>query len=259
MFDFNKIKEYFPKEVANNNPKAILVEYLQYEVLDSLFKQPEARDLSFIGGTAIRLIHDSGRFSEDLDFDNFGLTYSLFQKVANKVWSELALKGLKAEIRLLKNENNYHAYLKFPEILNNLGISGHKEAKIFLSVDLQKKKRLFAPEVQTLNKFGIFRKILVNPIGILLAQKLLTIVGRKREKGRDFYDASFLAGKAKADYNYIKRMTGLNKEEFGQKIIAKCQSLNYKALAQDVEPFLFDNDQIERVLSFKSQLTEVLH
>ena len=54
----------------------MLVEYLQYELLDSLFKDAAAAELSFIGGTAIRILHDSPRFSEDLDFDNFGLSFA---------------------------------------------------------------------------------------------------------------------------------------------------------------------------------------
>lgn len=258
MFDFNKIKEYFPIDLANNNPKALLVEYLQYEMLDSLFKQPEAKDLSFIGGTAIRIIHDSQRFSEDLDFDNFGLSYDLFQKVINKVLAEISLKGLKTEARLLKKDKNYHAYVKFPDILHELGISGHKEAKIFLSVDMENKKKVFSPEIKAINKFGVFRKIIVNPAAILLAQKLIAILNRKTEKGRDFYDASFLSGKTKVDYDYIKKITGLGKKEFEQKIIARCQALNFKALAKDVEPFLFDESQIDRIINFKDQLTNIL-
>jgi predicted nucleotidyltransferase component of viral defense system len=259
MLEFNQIKEYFGTELAPNNDKAILVEYLQYEFLDSLFKDPAAKNLSFIGGTAIRIIHSSQRFSEDLDFDNFGLSFFSFEKLVKKALTEINLKGLKTETRLLNKDNNFHAYIKFPDLLHELGISGHKEAKIFLSVDLQKKAKIFEPEVMALNKFGVFRKILVNPANILLAQKLITILERKREKGRDFYDVSFLNGRTKPDYNYIQRLTGLNKLEFGQKIIAKCQNLNFKKIAKDVEPFLLDRDQIKRVLLFKEQLPAILN
>ena len=49
------VRGYFPEPVAKRNPRGIMVEYLQYELLDSLFKLPEAASLSFIGGTAIRL------------------------------------------------------------------------------------------------------------------------------------------------------------------------------------------------------------
>ena len=56
-------------------PRNILVEYIQCEILDSLFKQKEGISLSFIGGTALRIVYGGNRFSEDLDFDNFGLDF----------------------------------------------------------------------------------------------------------------------------------------------------------------------------------------
>lgn len=77
MLTFEQICEYFPKELVKINPKGVLVEYLQYELLDSIFKQANSEKLSFIGGTAIRFIYDSKRFSEDIDFDNFGHLYRL--------------------------------------------------------------------------------------------------------------------------------------------------------------------------------------
>ena len=55
MLTLEQVRGYFPEPVAKRNPRGILVEYLQYELLDSLFKLPEAASLSFIGGTAIRL------------------------------------------------------------------------------------------------------------------------------------------------------------------------------------------------------------
>ncbi|NQU18018.1 MAG: nucleotidyl transferase AbiEii/AbiGii toxin family protein [Candidatus Saganbacteria bacterium] len=258
MLEFDKIKEYFDPVLVNRNPKGILVEYLQYEFLDSLFKLPGAEKLSFIGGTAIRIVHDSCRFSEDLDFDNFGLRFKSFKELIAKACSEMQLKGFKLETRFLEKKNNYHCYVKFPGILFQLGVSGHRDEKIFLSVDAEKKRKIFSSDIQAINKFGIFRNIKVNPAPILLSQKLLAVLYRKREKGRDFYDVSFLSGKTRIDYGYIRKMTGLDQEAFGQKIIARCKKLNYKVLAADVEPFLFNADQKQRVLNFKETLFAIL-
>jgi hypothetical protein len=127
-----------------------------------------------------------------------------------------------------------------------------------LSLDAERKKRIFIPEAVAINKFGIFRKINVNPLPVLLAQKLMAILFRTREKGRDFYDASFLAGKTKPDYRYIKKMTGLPKEEFVDKLNKRCSRLNFVVLAKDVEPFLFDVDQAARVLQFTQSLPGIL-
>jgi len=258
MLDYQQIKEYFPSTLAKTNPKGMLVEYLQYEFLDSLFKQPGSEELSFIGGTAIRLVHDSQRFSEDLDFDNFGLTYPSFRLLINKTCAEIKVKGFAIETKFTKQEKTYHCYVKFPQLLHQLELSGHREEKILLSVDTERKKKLFTPEVKSLNKFGVFRNITVNPSSVLLAQKLLAILYRPREKGRDFYDASFLGGKTKPDYEYVKAMTGLTRIEFSQKLSERCSRLNFKALAKDVAPFLFDDSQINRILNFKESLPKIL-
>lgn len=258
MLDYHQIKEYFPASLAQINPKGMLVEYLQYEFLDSLFKQSDSEKISFIGGTAIRLIHNSQRFSEDLDFDNFGLDYAEFKTLIGKACAELIVKGFELETKYIMKNKTFHCYVKFPGILHSEGLSGHRQEKILLSVDADRKEKIFIPELKPLNKFGIFRNILVDPPGVLLAQKLLAILYRKREKGRDFYDASFLGGKTKPDYAYLKKIAGLNREEVLQKLVGRCSGLNFKALAKDVEPFLFDSNQTDRILHFNGNLTNIL-
>lgn len=59
--------------------KAILREYLQVKILSIIFSLPESGKLCFIGGTSLRLVYNSQRFSEDLDFDNWGLTVEEFE------------------------------------------------------------------------------------------------------------------------------------------------------------------------------------
>lgn len=258
MLDLNQIKEYFPSALANNNPKGMLVEYLQYELLDSLFKQVGSEKLSFIGGTAIRIVHDSQRFSEDLDFDNFGLEYSGFKTLFGKAGAEMAVKGLEFEKKELKKGDTFHCYFRFPDLLHRFGLSGHRGEKILVSVDAQKKEPLFQPDIKPLNKFGVFRNVPVDPPPILLAQKLLAILRRNREKGRDFYDASFLAAKTKPDYRYLERITGLSKEDFIHKLTRRCAKLDYKMLAKDVAPFLFDASQLDRITNFPASLPGIL-
>jgi len=72
MLLFNEVLKFAKQYgLPTNNPRVILTEYLQCEVLDSLFEM--SPNLHFIGGTALRLLHNLPRFSEDLDFDNFNL------------------------------------------------------------------------------------------------------------------------------------------------------------------------------------------
>ncbi|MCK5725028.1 MAG: nucleotidyl transferase AbiEii/AbiGii toxin family protein, partial [Gammaproteobacteria bacterium] len=99
MLTLEQIREYFPEQMFKRNPRGALVEYLQYELLDSLFKLKEATSLSFIGGTAIRMLQQSPRFSEDLDFDNFGLTFGQFEELLQKACRDMEAKGFLVEYR----------------------------------------------------------------------------------------------------------------------------------------------------------------
>lgn len=46
----------------------IVREYFQHVFLSELYKLPEAEKMLFKGGTALRIVNGSPRFSEDLDF-----------------------------------------------------------------------------------------------------------------------------------------------------------------------------------------------
>ena len=80
---------------------------------------------------------------------------------------------------------------------------------------------------------------------------MMTVLERKREKGRDLFDVSYLSGLSKPDFHYIEKCNGTDKELFLIKFDQRLQELDFEFLANDVEPFLFDSAQKERVLTFK--------
>ena len=250
MLTLEQIREYFPGQVVKRNPRGILVEYLQYELLDSLFKLKEAASLSFIGGTAIRMLQQSPRFSEDLDFDNFGLTFRQFEEALEKACRDMKAKGFLVEYRTVER-GAYHCYLKFPEILYKSGISSHASEKILIRIDTEPKERFYKPQIYLLNKFTLYRQILTATPPILLSQKMMTVLQRIREKGRDLFDVSILMGVAEPDFDYMARYLGLGKEEILDQFTRRVEELDLKFLARDVEPFLFSPEQKERVLTFR--------
>jgi len=257
MLALEQIKKNYSEEVFRKNSKAVLVEYLQYELLDSIFKQKNSEKLSFIGGTAIRIIYNSSRFSEDLDFDNLGLSYKNFGEIIKKVILDMENKGFILEFRLIK-KGAYHCYVKFPNLLFNNNLSVNKDEKILVRIDTVHKNKNFNPEIYTLNGFGIYRKIYVNSRSIVLSQKLMTILQRKREKGRDFYDVSYLLGLTDPNYIFLKKEFSINKEELKKKVLKKVAKLNMKDLSLDVVPFLINPDDQERVLNFKEYIEQRL-
>ena len=51
----------------------IVREYFQHIFLGELYRLPDAGKILFKGGTALRIIYGSPRFSEDLDFSLIGV------------------------------------------------------------------------------------------------------------------------------------------------------------------------------------------
>lgn len=250
MLTIDQLSGHFPLTLRQRNPRGMLVEYLQYELLDSLFKNSAATALSFIGGTAIRILHNSDRFSEDLDFDNFGLSFAQFEELLKTACRDMEYKGFMIEYRIVE-KGAYHCYIRFPEILHQSGLTPVAGRKILIRIDSEAKERLYGPKKVFLNKFAVYRQILAAPAEILLAQKMMTILYRKREKGRDIYDVSFLMGFVDADFVYIEKVLGMDQAEFLRRFDERLGELDLNFLARDVEPFLFAPEQQERVITFR--------
>lgn len=249
MLTLDQISGQFPLALQQRNPRGMLVEYLQYELLDSLFKNAAAAALSFIGGTAIRILHNSHRFSEDLDFDNFGLSFAQFEALLKTACRDMEYKGFLIEYRTIER-GSYHCYIRFPKILHESGLSPDMGQKILIRIDMETKERVYEPEQVFLNKFAVYRRILAAPVRVLLAQKLMAVVYRNREKGRDIYDVSFLMGLGKPDFAYIEKMVGLDQEQFLRRFDERLGELNLQMLAREVAPFFFEPEQQDRVVTF---------
>ena len=257
MQTYLQVKSKYTDEIVKRNPEAILKEYLQYELLDSIYKQKGSENLSFIGGTAIRIVYGSSRFSEDLDFDNFGLSFAEFGKMLDSVIGDMENKGFLLEFRILE-KGAYHCYIKFPEILKISGLPNQPGEKILVRIDAVHKKKLIEPRQYILDGFDVYRRILVNSIDIILSQKLITIIQRKREKGRDFYDTSFLFGSTDPNYEYLKKQYNIDKSELFDKLEKRIDGLNFKELAKDALPFLINPSDLERILSFREYIEQRL-
>jgi predicted nucleotidyltransferase component of viral defense system len=226
------------------------VEYLQHELLDSIFKEKSSASLSFIGGTAIRILYQNPRFSEDLDFDNFGLSFGAFETLLKSACKDMVNKGFLIEYRFVER-GAYHCYIKFPDILYQSGISPESSRKILIHIDTEAKKKYYEPQRYIINRFALYRQICTAPAAILLAQKMMTVVERKREKGRDLFDVSYLMGLAKPDFGYISKCMNVDQQQFLKLFNKRLQELDLNFLARDVEPFLFSSEQKERILTFK--------
>ena len=65
-------------------------------------------------------------------------------------------------------------------------------------------------------------------------------------------------GKTAPDYKFLEgRFNIKTKTELIAKLKEKSNSLDFKTLAKDVEPFLFDSTQKDRVINFKNWLETI--
>jgi len=257
MLDFQQIKDQYPDNLQRFE-RAILREYLQYKILQAIFDSKNASKLAFLGGTALRIVHGNNRFSEDIDLDNFGLKWTEFEEVIQKVKRFLKLEGFNVEVRNVA-KGAYRCYLKIPALLYEQGLSPLLEEKILIQVDTTAQGYSYKPETILLNKFDVFTDIRVTPLDILLSQKIYTSVNRKKTKGRDFYDITYLSSRTKPDLGYIQQKLGVKTAEgLRKEISSRIAGFDFKDLADDVAPFLMNKDEIKRVERFREFWDQVI-
>jgi len=256
MLSLVEIEKYYPENIRAFK-RNILREYLQYKILQIIFNSKYANKLSFLGGTALRIVSDNARFSEDLDFDNFGLKEKEFDEISQLVKKHLELEGYEVEVRNIFKDA-YRCYVRIPKLLFDSGLSGYEEEKILIQLDTAPHGFQYEPDKVILNKFDVFTEINVTPMDIVLSQKIFAIFNRKVPKGRDFYDAVFLLSKTKPNYDYLQlKLKIKRKEELKEKILTLENKLDFKELAKDVEPFLFNPADSKKVVLFARYIKNV--
>ena len=250
MLDFQQIKDQYPDHLQIFE-RALLREYLQCKIMQAVFESKKASKLAFLGGTALRIVYGNNRFSEDIDLDNFDLSWQEFEEVIQRVKRFFELEGFEIEVRNVA-KGAYRCYMRFPELLYEQGISPYRQEKILIQVDTAAQGFEYQPEIRILNKFDVFTEIRVIPLNVLLSQKIYTAVNRKRAKGRDFFDITFLFSRTSPDFGFLSQKMGIDTvDSLRREILARIDDYDFQELARDVAPFLMNKDQIKRVEKFR--------
>jgi predicted nucleotidyltransferase component of viral defense system len=256
MLEMNQIQSYYP-ENQTVFKKNILREYLQYKILEIIYSSHYAVKMMFMGGTAIRIVHGHNRFSEDLDFDNFDLTTKDFENLTDTIKQQLSLEGYQVEIKNIFKQA-FHCHISILEILFLNNISQHKEEKLVIRIDTEPQGITYEYDTFIINKFDVFTRILVVPVDILLSQKILAILKRRRALGRDFIDAIYLLGRTKPNLDYLKQTANISGiEGLKRALIDRCETINMEDLARDVEPFLIYSTDLKKLALFREYIGQI--
>lgn len=262
MIQIEQIKNYFPAQIRENSifDKHILKEYLQLMILDYLSSTPYIRKMTFIGGTNLRLVKGIDRFSEDLDFDCKDLSKEEFIEMTNGVILFLERSGLRVEARDKDNPKltAFRRNIHFPELLFDLGLSGHKEERFLIKIESQDQRVIYEPVITNIKGCGFFFPFPVPSDGVLCSMKIAAMLARS--KGRDFYDLMFLLAQASPDYDFLSKRCGVNNlQEFKEVTYELIKTVDLKKKQKDFEHLLFNKVNSEKILQFEdfiNSLTE---
>ena len=127
-----------------------------------------------------------------------------------------------------------------------------------IQIDTAPHHFVYTPDRKLLNKFDVFTAVSVTPAPLLLSQKIRAALQRKRSKGRDFYDIVFLLAFVRPEYTYLQEKMRIPDAEHLRKQLLDAVAVNdMKALARDVQPFLFDASDSKKVELFAEFIRNV--
>lgn len=252
MMHLEQIKNFFPVEIRENASfhKYMLKEYIQLLILDFLSSTPFVRKIVLIGGTNLRLTKGIDRFSEDLDLDCKGLSKEEFMEMTDAIISFLKRSGFQVQVRdrEYKKLSAFRRSILFPELLFDLGLSGHREERFLVKVESEDQQVKYKPLLLNIRGCGFYFPFPVPPDDVLCAMKLSAMLSR--QKGRDFYDAMFLLAQSPPDYSFLSdRMHIHNLEELKASVSEILKSVDLNLKKKDFEHLLFQKRNSERILS----------
>jgi predicted nucleotidyltransferase component of viral defense system len=220
------------------------------KTLQYIYGTIHGADLVFMGGTAVHLFMGSPRFSEDLDFDNRGVSASGFRTLVDDVAHRFALEGVACDV-VVKEHQGITAVLRFTDMLRRWSLTGHRDSVLRIKVDTQPQNFNVVPDRRILSRLDVFVPVPLTPVPVLLAQKFTALLDRPRTMGRDIYDISWLLGQAKPDYAYLEAKAGIpDAAHLRQIVLDKLATLDMAALRTDVLPFLPSPGEADRITLF---------
>ncbi len=188
------IKLYL-QEVEEKQKINFLREYLQHIILKIISDSGFKNNLIFTGGTALRLIYKTNRFSEDLDFSLINKKGYTLEKLIKKIDIGLKKFGFFIEIKKIQNETINSFFIRFSNILQllNLAVQPNQKLSIKIEIDTNPPRGGKIQEYIFYDRFYFF----INHFSreSLFSLKLHAILFRHYDKGRDFYDLIYFLNK----------------------------------------------------------------
>ena len=172
-------------------------ELLHHLVLQELDRKGAFYSICFVGGTALRVIYQLDRYSEDLDFS---LSYEAknfnFTALTKAVQKSLDSFGLNCQLEKLKTEKNVQkVFFVFKDILHSVHRTFPSNQKLAIKMEVDINPPLGAKETASPITSPRLYRVRHYDLPSLFAGKLCAILHRKYTKGRDLYDFLWYTGR----------------------------------------------------------------
>jgi len=248
------LKKQLSKDMSDEEKLNRAREFLQIVCLKIMYDKGVFNNMAFVGGTALRILFDLRRFSEDIDFsviDNKGYD---FTKINNELIRELRLYGFKAESDPRVDKNVDSTFLKFSGFLKELGLSPMESQKLSIKVEVDTNPPKGGNVVSTLVNKTYVLNISHFDLSSMFATKLHACFYRNYLKGRDFYDFIWYLGrKTKPNFlllnNAIKQTQGtdphISEQNLKDFLLQNIEKVDLKLAQKDVERFLEDKSELK--------------
>lgn len=184
MLSLEILKEFTRKNQTIE--KNMVREYIQHLFLSSLYKLPEAEKLLFKGGTALRVICRSPRFSEDLDFTGENIYhYKIIDKLFVDTLSGIEKQGIRIDVREAKSTTGGYLGIIHYELYDFI-----EDIKFEISLRQGRKLNKLDKEFNTIiNDYIPVYTIISLAKEEIIKGKISALISRK--KPRDYYDLYF--------------------------------------------------------------------
>jgi len=241
---------------ATQNRQHVLREYLQNYLLFLLQKGKYSLNLYFVGGTALRFLFRTRRFSEDLDFSAAeSWCPEKFADMADHLSGWLEEAAYAFTLRKRTHKNVQSAQFRFSELLFEAGLAQRKEQNLSIHLEIDSRPPRGAGVEKTVA--GFFMPILLQHYDLpsLLAGKIHALLTRPYTKGRDVHDLFWFRtqhGKLRPNLTLLNNaldQTGysgdpLTAVDWLDVVRGKVAEMSWKQVERDVSPFLQFSDDL---------------
>ena len=225
-------------------------EYLQARILGTLQRAGAMIPLAFHGGTALRFLFASARFSEDLDFalEQARTRYD-FRLYLRAIQSTFTAEGYTLDLRVSDRKAVHSAFVRFRGLPHELDLSPHRDEVLAVKIEVDTNPPAGAGLATTVIRRHVPLQIHHHDQASLLAGKLHAVLQRPYLKGRDLYDLLwYLSDPGWPEpnltlLNNALQQSGwdaepLTEDTWRQAVRGRLQAVAWKPVADDVRPFL---------------------